>query len=220
MDTRTVGQLRITTPYLDPHDLDPVTQPPAGNLVDALAQRAVWPNLTLDGAQIRLSHLDHATMPGAQWRNVTVYGCRFDQVELSGARLAKGTIERCEFVACRMSGLTMEGVALRHVIFEDCHLEYASWSEVEAIGPVALVNCILDHATLNACRLAKTVLLGCRLQETELADCDLRGADLRDNDLRGLRGVACLRGAVVNQVQLADLATAVARDLDLDIRSE
>ena len=57
----------------------------------------------------------------------------------------------------------------------------------------------------------------CDLTGLELFNVDLTGSDLRDNELDGLKGVACLRGATIDPLQLLTLGPALAAHVGLVI---
>jgi uncharacterized protein YjbI with pentapeptide repeats len=219
METRTIGEARILIPDLDPRDLDPVTEEPDGELFEALVDGASWTGLQLSGGQVSQSHLVGVDLSDAAWRNVTVYGCRFERVDFSSARLLGVTIERSEFVGCRMTGVNLAKATLKNLVFSDCRLDYAMVTDARTTGPVGLADCNLTNAALTRCELTQAVLSACRLTEVELDTCDLRGADLRGNELSGILGLSSLRGAIVADEQLSALAMIAARELELDVRS-
>ncbi len=219
METRTIGEARILLPDLDPADLDEVTGEPDGELVEALVEGASWTGLQLSGDRMSQSRLVGVDLSDAVWRNVVVYGCRFERVDFSSARLLGVTLERCEFAGCRMTGVNLAKGTLKNVVFEDCRLDYATLTETRTTGPVGLANCNLTNAALTRCEFTKAVLAGCRLTELELDTCDLHGADLRGNELSGILGLFSLRGATIGDDQLPSLAMIAARELELDVRS-
>lgn len=218
MDTRTVGELRILTPALDPCDLETVVDAPDSDLRDGRVEGQAWAGLQLAG--IRMSHceIESVDLSEARWRNVTLYACRLRQVNLSGARLSALAIERCEFVACRMTGAQLTESTLKNVIFEDCRMDYAVFEAVRTTGPVGLVGSNLANAVLTNCELTTATILGCRLTDLELNGCNLRGADLRGNDLSQIHGLLSLRGAAIDEAQLVDVAAIAATDLGFKVR--
>ncbi len=217
MDTRTVGELSILTPDLDPRDLDDIADPPEDDLIEAKVEGADWARLQLAGTQIRRSHLLGVSLTEAAWRNVTLYGCRFERVDFSSARLAALTIERCEFIGCRMTGVQLSETTLKNVLFEECRLDYANLDQVRATGPVAWTGCNLDHAALTNCRLPSVVIRESSLGNLELRDCDLRGADLRQNDVSEMEGLLSLRGIRLTGEQVVGLAGVAVRELGIEV---
>ena len=74
-------------------------------------------------------------------------------------------------------------------------------------------GCGFAEAHLTACTLGTVAVDDCLLARTELDGCDLRKADLRGNDLTDIQGIMSLRGAVVDEGQLAGLTAALVREL-------
>jgi uncharacterized protein YjbI with pentapeptide repeats len=218
VDTRSVGDLKILTPDLDPRDLDPRTELPAGDLTETLVDSVDWSEHHFDTVQVRLSHLRGVSLAQTRWTAATVYGCRFERVDLSGARLTDVTLERCEFVDCRVTGAQLGPAVLKNVIFDGCRLDYTNWTQVRTAGPAAVVHSNLDHAQITRSTLGQFLINGCSLDNLELADCDLRGADLRGNDLSTLTGLASLRGSTLTADQVHHLITALPRELDLTVQ--
>lgn len=50
MDTKTVGDLHVLTPGLDPRDLDDTTDPPGDELVEARVAGAAWSDASSSAA--------------------------------------------------------------------------------------------------------------------------------------------------------------------------
>jgi len=218
MEPRTVGETRILLPDLDPRDLDQVTDQPDVDLVEAMVDGVSWTGLQLSGGRVSGSHLVDVDLSDAGWRNLVVYGCRFERVDFASARLHGVTLERCEFVGCRMTGLNLARSILKNVVFDDCRLDYATLTDTRTTGPVGLVGCNLTNAALARCELTRATLHECRLTEVELDGCDLHGTDLRGNELSGILGLLSLRGAVIAEDQLTALAVIAGRELELDVR--
>jgi uncharacterized protein YjbI with pentapeptide repeats len=218
METTTVGDLVITAPDLDPDELEPFDDELDDDLTEVRVEGAAWAGLEVAGVRIDRSLLVGGDLTETVWRNLTLRGCRLENVDLSGATFRGATIERCAFVGCRMTGVVMVKAALKDVLFTDCRLDYARMEEVRTTGPTAWLRCLLGRASLTGCRLPTAALAECRLDEVELTGCDLRGTDLRGTDLTGLRGMDSLRGATIDTPQLEDLAVLAARELALDVR--
>jgi uncharacterized protein YjbI with pentapeptide repeats len=218
METTTVGDLVITAPDLDPDELDAFDEVPDDDLTEVRVEGAAWTGMELAGARIDRSLFLGGDLTETVWRNLTLRGCRLENVDLSGATFRGATIERCTFVGCRMTGVVLVKASLKDVLFTDCRLDYARMEEVRTTGATAWLRCLLGRASLTACRLPTAAVSECRLDEVELTGCDLRGADLRGSDLTGLRGMDSLRGATIDTPQLEELAVLAARELALDVR--
>jgi uncharacterized protein YjbI with pentapeptide repeats len=146
-----------------------------------------------------------------------VSGVVFERVDLSSARWTEVRIERARFTGCRLSGLAWSEGSLGNVLFEDCRLDYASFRQVDVVGPVAFVNCTLTEASVVGGRWRSVAMDSCRLGGIEFDGCDLRGADLRGNPLDGVRGVGSLRGVTIAAEQVEQLAAALVVDLGITV---
>jgi uncharacterized protein YjbI with pentapeptide repeats len=218
MQTRTVRDLHIELPELNPVELDQITMPWRGNLVDAHVKSGEAARSTLLDARLRRSHLEQLDLTEAVWEDVRITGGVFERVDLSAARLTGLTLERCHFVGCKLTWARLSESTLDHVLFEDCRLDAATFDDVSTIGPTAFTGCVLVNAVIRDCRLNQAAMNGCRLRQVSFDSCDLRGADLRGNRIAEVSGIASLRGVTIEPAQLPDLTDAIMRDLDVVVR--
>jgi uncharacterized protein YjbI with pentapeptide repeats len=216
--TRSVRDLEIELPALDPGELDPIVAPWQGNLNEAHVKDGSGNRIGLLDARLRRSHLEDLDLSGAVWEDVTVVGCRFDRVDLSSSRLTGVSFTRCHFANCRLTWAQLSEVTFDHVLFENCRLDAARFDGVTAKGPTGFDGCVLVNALLRDCSLGRTAMAGCRLREIVLENCDLKGADLRGNRISEITGITSLRGVTIEPAQLADLTDAVMRDLGVIVR--
>ncbi|MEV1289604.1 pentapeptide repeat-containing protein [Micromonospora sp. NPDC049679] len=220
MKTRRIGDQEILTPNLDPGGLDPVGHTPESDLAEAYVADQSWAKAHFSGVSLSRSHVERVDLTETHWRDVALYGCRLDRVNLSGAKLTGVMMERCHLVDCRLTALQLADTTLKNVILEDCRLDHATLLHVRTTGPAAVTGCDLSHSLLVQSRFFGLVARSCRLTGVEVDDCDTTGADLRDNDLRQVgRGLTSLRGAVIEESQIAHLATLAVRELQLTVRS-
>ena len=164
----------------------------------------------LHGGRIRAVRAERASMSGVRVRSAELTGC-----ELGSLRWTGGRVSRARFDACRLLGARFEGVAMEHVIFTGCRLDYARFDGIRAAGPVLFVRCSLREAQFTDCSLAGCLFDGCDLFQAGFGQGFYRGCDLRGNDLSAVTGAQHLRRAVIDRVQLPQLAEALAAELEL-----
>ena len=78
---------------------------------------------------------------------------------------------------------------------------------------VFLQRCDLRGALLVESDLSEARFADCDLGSLELFNADLAGTDLRGNEPDNLKGVAYLRGATIDALQLFAVAPALAAHL-------
>jgi len=171
-------------------------------------------------------------LSGSSLETARVKGCRFADAELRRLRFEQVVFETCDFantswfdcdldevafVGCRFVGASITGGRLSAVLLRDCLAQMAKLSHLGR-----------PHALLQGCDLRGALLMESDLSETRFADCDLGGlelfnaglvgTDLRGNELDDLKGVACLRGATIDALQLLALAPALATHVGLVVQ--
>jgi len=109
---------------------------------------------------------------------------------------------------------------MKHVVFVDCKLDYATLSRVHASGPVMFVRCQLREAEFNGCDMTRALLDECDLTRTSFGKGRYAGCDLRGNDVSTLLGASNLRRVIATSGQLTGLAQALTTELGIRISDE
>lgn len=161
-------------------------------LRDAALLRADLAASQIADVWMRATDLTGASLAESSWRDTYVR----DSV-LAGTELVSAQLRRVTFEGCKLVGVNFRAARLTDVVFRDC----------------ALRDCDLGGATAKNVRFP-----GSRV---ELA---LHGAELEQVDLREAAGIAvtegvpALRGAIVNHLQLLELAPVLAASIGLLVR--
>ena len=128
------------------------------------------------------------------WRDSHVTGGRLGAVTLIGASWSGIRVS-----GCHLGFLNLAGAQLEDVVFERCQVGSLD-ARTATLNSVAFVDCSLDELNVSGATLARVDLSGARL--------------------RSLVGVESLKGAIVSQAQLVDLAPLLATQLGLEVRGE
>ena len=173
--------------------------------------------------------LSSAQLTRVSLETARIKDCRFEDAELRGWRGERVVFETCDFanarwfdcdfsdvafLDCRFVGASITGGALSNVLLRDCLVQLARLSHLGR--PQALLErCDLRGALLMESELCDVRFADCDLTGVELFNVDLTGSDLRDNELSDLKGMACLRGATIDPLQLLTLGPALAAHVGL-----
>ena len=156
-------------------------------------------------------------------------GCRFEGAELRRLHCRQVVFETCDFantrwfdcdlddvafLDCRFVGASITGGRLSSVLLRDCLVQLARLSHLGR-PHASLERCDLGGALIMESDLREMRFVECTLEGLELVGVDLAGIDLRGNELGGLKGVAGLRGATVDALQLLTLGPALAAHVGL-----
>lgn len=129
-----------------------------------------------------------------EWLDVTALSSFFAGVTAYGGRFRRVT-----FQECKIDTLNLRGATVRDVVFDRCEL-----SEVDVTG-ATLTNVTFPGSAVRRLRLDKATL---------------RKVDLREaTELDIASGHESLRGAVIDTLQLAELAPELARALGIVVKN-
>jgi uncharacterized protein YjbI with pentapeptide repeats len=128
-----------------------------------------------------------------------------------GARL-----KRCVFSDARLTGVSLAEAQIGEVSFKGCKLDYANFRH-SAIKHVSFEDCVLVGADFQGASLDSTRFSGCRLVEADFSKARLTRVDLRGSELALAGSVLGLRGAIVDPLQLMDLARMLAQELGIAV---
>ena len=221
MSTRTFGTATITVPDLDEPGLYltnvSTLDNPRGAVQDFAFGDANLRSLELADTQLITGRIHGVRAQRVEFASLNLHGVEITGSDLGAARWSESTLTRVVIRDTKLLGATLAGLVLDDVLFENCKLDYATFTKVRATGPVAFAGCILTEATFTDCDLSNVVFSDCTLRLTEFGPGRYRGADLRGNDLSTLRGLAHLAKVRIDPGQQHDLAQALVSELDIAV---
>jgi uncharacterized protein YjbI with pentapeptide repeats len=104
---------------------------------------------------------------------------------------------------------------MEEVTFKGCRLDYANFRH-STIEQVSFEDCRLDEADFQGASIDATRFCGCQLTQADFSKAKLSLVDLRGSEL-GLAGSVLLAGAIIDRLQLIDLAPVLAQELGITV---
>ncbi len=184
---------------------------------DALLREADWSEVRAAGGVIKRSRLEGVRFSGARMRSLRLVDCIIADCDLSNADLGAAELNRVVFERCRMTGLGAGGVQAESVALRECSLELANFRGAQLRG-VAFDDCELDDADFAAAVLREVRFEHSRLRRVLIDGLRLTRVDFRGSVLEPDGDVAALRGAIIDSLQLVELAPLLASGLGLTVR--
>ncbi|MDP9861655.1 MULTISPECIES: pentapeptide repeat-containing protein [Streptosporangium] len=217
METRTVRQTSVTLPDLDDADLNEVDslEGEHGTLRDFRYADAQLRELPLSGTQLMDGHITGLITQRARLEDLRLHSVEFSGCDLAGVRWEGGKLSRVTFTDCKLLGAVWENVTLDDVVFERCKLDYATFTQLRAVGSTIFTDCSLQEARFSGSDLSDVAFDSCDLHLTQFDGGAYRDCDLRGNDLSGLRGVSALKKIIIDRSQLQGLAQAFAAEQEI-----
>lgn len=195
----------------DPDVLGPERQVEEVELAGATTDPLDLTRARLNGVRIERAEARQWQLRGARLREVELAG--FDAAVLSGpygdwsdvvvgpGRIGVGELYESGWRRVRLVGLRARYLNLRGCVLSD----------------VELVDCTIDELDLDGARLDRVALPRTRIGVLTISGATLAHVDLRGADLTEIVGMRHLSGAVVDDVQLARLAPALAGQLGIRV---
>ncbi|TDS86355.1 uncharacterized protein YjbI with pentapeptide repeats [Nesterenkonia aurantiaca] len=131
----------------------------------------------------------HLKAPRSTWRDVSVEGSRFGVAELYDAGIS-GLVLR----GCKLDLVNLRNAVLADVLFE---------------------HCTIAELDISGARATRVKFSDCTVGTLEVRDARLKDVDLRGAALSRIVGLAGLKGAVISEEQLVELAPSLADHLGL-----
>lgn len=219
MANRRFGSLTVTLPTLDAPDID------LSNITSLESSRDVVQDfryidaslreLDLSGVRLITGRVAGLSAQRVRLQETVMDSVEFDGCDLRSLQWTNSKISRVVFRNCKLMGAALEDLSLENVLIEGCKLDYSTFDLLRATGPLAFAKSSLSEATITRCDLSGAHFEACTLRQTEFVGGKYRGTDLRGNDLSSIRGIAALKQIIIDRPQEAEMATALATELDV-----
>ncbi|WP_181255864.1 pentapeptide repeat-containing protein [Nesterenkonia sandarakina] len=131
----------------------------------------------------------HLKAPRSTWRDVSIEGSRFGVAELYDAGIS-GLVLR----GCKLDLVNLRNAVLTDVVFE---------------------HCTITELDISGARATRVRFSDCTIGTLEASGARLKDVDLRGAQLSRIVGLAGLKGAVISEEQLVELAPSLAQHLGL-----
>lgn len=182
------------------------------SLQGATLTRSARP-LLIDGARITATDLSESRFVRPSWGDVI-----FDDCNLANAHWSESALTRVVFRECQMTGFDANSSTLIDVQFLRCKLSLSSFRFL-ANAKVQFTDCEMDgtdfHGVdLRRCRFDRCILTGSLFHGARADAVDLRGSSIA-----AVQGIDGLRGAIIDQLQLLDIAESLASHAGLLVRA-
>lgn len=135
-------------------------------------------------------------------------------VDVSNADWTGAQLNRVMFEGGRMTGFGGAELQVDDVVFRNCKLDLANF-RFSRIRRTTFDNCVLDEADFAGGFLEDTRFVGSQIRRAHFDNARLSHVDFRGSDLQPLGDVLGLRGAIIDSVQLVDLAAVLAQGLGI-----
>ena len=188
-----------------------------------LAAVAIGPGveagLEAEGLTLRRSRLSGLRLPGATFRNLVLVDVLVEDCDLAGVTFATSQFERVAFRGCRMSGVVAPDLVGSDLCIDDTKADEI-WLRASRLERCEITGCDLTGSDWYEARVAASRITNCRLDGAELSSLVLDDVALIGSTFAGASGVAGLRNATIDAVQLMEVGRSVLAGLGIVIDND
>jgi uncharacterized protein YjbI with pentapeptide repeats len=156
----------------------------------------------LDGLSMRRGRIAESLLSEVHGASVDFADSTWRDSRVSGGRLGAVTLAGATWTGIRVLGSHLGFVNLAGARFEDVRFE----------------RCEIGSLDARTAQLRSVAFVDCTVDELNVAGATLSDVDLSGARMRSLVGVESLRGAIISDEQLVDLAPLLAAQLGLEVR--
>lgn len=168
-------------------------------------------NIGLNGVVVVKGDFTGAVLPKATFRDA-----RFDKCQFAGMIIEEGGFNRLELLGAQASGLTVTDATIKDVLFKGCRLNLANFRFTH-FKNVVFEDCVLTEADFAYAQLEAVLFRKCDLQAAQFSAVKLQQVDLRSSNIEGIKGVASLKGATIDELQLLTISHLLAGELGIKV---
>lgn len=185
-------------------------------LEDVRLCSASSPKLDAGSGRLARARLIDIDLGESKLRGVELVDVIAERLDAANGDWGGAQLRRTSFSEARLTGLSFAEARIEHVSFKLCKLDYANFRHSE-IEHVSFEDCVLTGADFQGAKIKKTVFFGCQLLEADFSKAELSHVDMRGSGLALAGSVLGLRGAIIDPLQLMELARTLAHELGITV---
>jgi uncharacterized protein YjbI with pentapeptide repeats len=161
-------------------------------------------------------YLKDVDLGESKLRSVELIDVAAEGIDAANSDWGGARLKRAAFSEARLTGVSLAEAQIEEVSFRGCKLDYANF-RYSAIKHVSFEDCVLARADFQGASLDSTRFSGCNLLEADFSKAQLDRVDLRGSELKLAGSVLGLRGAIIEPLQLIELARSLAQELGIAV---
>jgi uncharacterized protein YjbI with pentapeptide repeats len=185
-------------------------------LEDVRICSAALGNAHAGSGRIMRAHLRDVDFGESKLRAIELVDVEGERIDAANGDWGGARLRRAQFSDARLTGLNLAEARIEEVSFRGCKLDYANFRH-STIAQVSFEDCVLTGADFQGASIDATLFSHCQLGEADFSKAELSLVDLRGSELALAGSVLGLRGAIIDPLQLMDLARPLAQELGITV---
>jgi uncharacterized protein YjbI with pentapeptide repeats len=189
---------------------------PAFRLEDARIRASSLGGSNAGSGRFERTHLADMDLSESRLRGVQLTDVIAEGIDAANSDWSGAQLRRVRVSDGRLTGLNLAEGRVEEVSFQGCKLDYVNFRHC-SIGRVTFQDCVLNGADFQGATIEATRFAGCQLAEADFSKATMSRVDLRGSELALAGSLLGIGGAIIDQLQLLDLAGELARQLGISV---
>lgn len=193
---------------------------PEGDYSWRHARDVVWDaGTSAEHASFSKTLFTGVTLAGGTWAHATLEDVGFQEPRFLRPDLSRSRWRGVEVRGGIASGVQWHDADIRRAVFREVKLDLVNFRAATLVD-VVFRDCLIRETDFAGAAMTRVSFPGCVFERVDFHAVKLADVDLRGARLHFARGLGSLRGAVIDPVQLIDLAPALAGHLGLSVAGQ
>ena len=213
--------MKISKPHI-PSDLKEVVDAETTLLKDESLSELWFNKSDLSGVQIRSIALNESKLTSVNLAQAKLEKTAFLDVVIEGSSLVATNFtdsgwRSMQIIDSRCSGAQFQMRAIENAMFKGCKLDLANFRFAK-LKNVIFRDCLISDTDFYNAELTNVHFDKCNIEKIELSGTKNKNLDLRSSQLGSIHGSGSLKGAIIDSMQLMQLAPYLAQEIGLTIK--
>ncbi len=164
--------------------------------------------------RVRRVHLEDVDLSESMLRGVELLDVTAERIDAANGDWGGAQLRRALINDARLTGLSLADTRIKDVSFKGCKLDYTNFRHSE-LERVSFEDCVLTGADFQGARITATLFRDCQLVEADFSKATFSRVDLRGSELAPAGSLLGLGGAIIDTLQLMELARPLAQELGI-----
>lgn len=194
----------------------------------ALVDEERYEGLDFSGFSFAEAHAPHTEfvdcvlapgdIDGLLLTHARIIGCRWMAPRAAAFDAANARLDNCEIIEPRFGAADLHGATLDRVAIDGGKIDYINLRGA-SIADLTISGTLVGELDIADAKVRRLTIVDSRLGRLDVRGSSLTAVDLRGADLGEVDSLPHLSGSVINDVQLYDLAPALAAHVGIEVRS-
>jgi uncharacterized protein YjbI with pentapeptide repeats len=185
-------------------------------LEDVLVESASLHGADAGSVRLERVYLKDVDLGDAKLRAIHLVDVTAERIDGANGDWGGGQLRRVCFQDARLTGLNLSEARIEEVSFKGCKLDYVNFRHSK-IEHALFEDCGLRGADFQGARIGATRFVNCQLVEADFSKTHMSFVDLRGSELALAGSVLALSGAIIDSLQLMDVARSLALELGITV---